>query len=91
MVPGSVGDWLLAVKSSSHGEELRLFQLIRQTEYQREPYLLFETLSALAEGRVRIEDGRVLDSAGVPLTQMNSTGLCLDADIDKAMAQVMTA
>lgn len=60
---------------AQHGENLPLFQQIRQAEYRREPYLLYETLRALAAGRVAIQNG-----------QVSPTALCLDAEIDAAMA-----
>ncbi len=60
---------------AEQGENLPLFQQIRQAEYRREPYLLYETLRALAAGRVAIQNGQVVPAA-----------LCLDAEIDAAMA-----
>ncbi len=63
-----------------YGEELPLFQLIRQEEYRREPYLLAETLKALASGVIRLEENRVLDSHGKTLE-----GLCLNREIEKAL------
>ena len=60
---------------AQHGENLPLFQQIRQAEYRREPYLLYETLRALSAGRVSIQNGQVSPAA-----------LCLDAEIDAAMA-----
>ena len=72
---------------ASYGEEFPLFQQIRQAEYRREPYLLLETLRAVAEGRVVIREGQVLDRHGLPLTQTHPQGLDLDQEIDRAMAQ----
>jgi folate-dependent phosphoribosylglycinamide formyltransferase PurN len=69
------------------GEEFPLFQLIRQAEYEREPYLLLETLRAIAAGRVVIRGGQVLDRSGLPLSQTHPRGLDLDRDIDQAIAQ----
>ena len=71
------------------GEDLPLFQQIRQAEYRREPYLLFETLRAVADGKIVLDarDGQVLDSVGRPLTTSMPQGLGLDAEIDLAMAQ----
>ena len=69
------------------GEELPLFQLIRQVEYQREPYLLFETLRCVAEGRVTISGGQVLDREGQPLHLTQPAGLCLDREISLAMSK----
>ena len=67
------------------GEEFPLFQLIRQAEYQREPYLLFETLRCVAEGRVTLSEGQVLDREGQPLRSTSPAGLCLDQEISRAM------
>jgi len=69
------------------GEELPLFQLIRQMGYQREPYLLFETLRCVAEGRVTLSGSQVLDREGAPLRLTNPAGLCLDQEINRAMAE----
>ena len=71
---------------SQQGEDFPLFHLIRQAEYQREPYLLFETLCAVAEGRVNLSVGNVIDRDGQPLQSIQPAGLCLDPEIDRAMA-----
>jgi phosphoribosylglycinamide formyltransferase 1 len=72
---------------ATQGEEFPLFQLIRQAEYRREPYLLLETLQAVAQGRVLIQDGLVRDAAGRPLSDAAPGGLCLDQEIDRSMAE----
>lgn len=69
------------------GEEFPLFQKIRQAEYRREPYLVLETLRAVAEGKVVIYKGRVLDPLGRPLAETMPGGICLDREIDQAMAE----
>ena len=71
----------LAQVKASQGEELELFRRIRQAEYCREPYLIAETLQALAGGKVVVQGGKVLASSGP------SQGLCLDQEIDRAMAE----
>ena len=71
---------------ATQGEDLPLFQQIRQAEYRREPYLLFETLRAVAEGKVFIRDGQPLNAAGQPLASTVPPGLCLDSEIDREMA-----
>ena len=71
----------------SPGEELPLFQMIREREYQREPYLLFETLRAVAEEQVNFRGGEVLKRDGQPLAQLMPQGLCLDEAIDRAMSR----
>jgi folate-dependent phosphoribosylglycinamide formyltransferase PurN len=52
---------------ATEGEDNALFKAIRQAEVEREAPLLVETLKAIAQGRVRLEDGRVLDAQGRPL------------------------
>lgn len=50
-----------------------LFWLIRQEGVRREIPLIVLTLKAVAEGRVRIEDGKVLDSNGKELKGLSLT------------------
>ncbi len=63
------------------GEDLPLFRLIRHEGYRREPHLLTATLDAVANGRVRIEHGTVLDASGAP-----TDGLCLNDEVERALA-----
>ena len=76
----------LGLLQSSQGEAYPLFQLIRQAEYLREPYLLLETLRALADGHLAIRGLDVLDSTGQPLALSSPRGLCLDPPIERTMA-----
>ncbi len=70
----------------NQGEEFPLFQAIRQAEYQREPYLIFETLRSVSQGRVVIEDGAVLQRHDVSDEGAGSRqALCLDAEVEHAM------
>lgn len=69
----------------SQGEDHPLFQLIRQAEYRKEPYLLSETLRAVADGKVQIKDVQVLDPSGRPLAASLPGGLRLDPEIDRAI------
>lgn len=62
-------------------EEQPLFKAIRRLGAMRETPLLIETLRSLAEGRVRIQDGRVVDDEG---TQID--GICLDDEVERALA-----
>lgn len=71
---------------ATRGEELPLFRQIRQAEYRREPYLILETLRAVAEGRVQIRDGEVLDQGGNSVSITTPPGLCLDEELERAMA-----
>ena len=69
------------------GEEFALFQLIRQAEYLKEPYLLFETLRAVAQGRLSIRDGEVFAGTHPGDLGINTfQGICLDPEIKQAMA-----
>ena len=70
---------------AAKGEELPLFQQIRQAQYRREPYLIFETLRAVADDRLEIRDGMVLDQRGNSVSASTPPGLCLDAEIGRAM------
>ena len=71
---------------SSQGEEFDLFKQIREAEFRREPYLILESLRAVSEGKVRIENGQVSNREGISLASMVPPGLCLDREIDEAMA-----
>lgn len=66
------------------GEEHPLFLEIRRHGVVREQPLVLETLRALAQGRVRVEGRRVLDSSGRELTG----GLDLSEEIDRALEDV---
>lgn len=69
---------------AQQGEDFKLFQLIRQVEYQREPYLLFETLRTVADGKVLPNQNHLLAGDGKPLSP---NGICLDEEINRAMAE----
>ena len=62
------------------GEELPLFQRIREEGYRREPYLISESLQALAQGRLTVAGGTVRDARGQPVE-----GLCLDDAIEREL------
>ncbi len=64
----------------SPGEDLPLFQHIRQEGYRREPYLIAHALQTLAQNRVTVSDGTVRDTKGRPVQ-----GVCLDAEIEGEM------
>lgn len=59
-----LGDRSVADIKRQEGENNRLFQVIRQHGVARELPLIVATLKAFAEGRVRIENGTVLDREG---------------------------
>jgi len=69
------------------GEELPLFQLIRRAEYRREPYLLFETLRAIGEGEAPVKAGGMLERLNRTALGAGAWGICLDREIDRAMAE----
>jgi phosphoribosylglycinamide formyltransferase-1 len=62
------------------GEELPLFQLIRQEGMKRERPLLLETIRAFADGDIRLDGHRPLDGNGNPID-----GLNLSEVIEKAL------
>jgi phosphoribosylglycinamide formyltransferase-1 len=62
------------------GEELPLFKVIREQGALRERPLVVETLRAFAEGRVRLQNGAVLDSQGRPVK-----GIDLTAEIEAGL------
>jgi folate-dependent phosphoribosylglycinamide formyltransferase PurN len=57
----------------AEGEDNRLFQEIRRHGTAREVLLVVETLRAFADGRVRIQDRLVVDTAGRPSMPMDLT------------------
>ena len=65
---------------SREGEDLPLFQLIRQEGIRRERPLLLETLKAFAKGDIRLEGRRPVDARGDPIG-----GLCLNDAIERAL------
>lgn len=64
----------------TYGEELPLFQTVRAEGYRREPYLISETLKALAKGMITISGRRVLDAQGKPID-----GYDLTREIEEAL------
>jgi len=69
----------------TEGQDFGLFRAIREEQYQREPYLLFETLCAVSQGEISVRGGQVWDAAGEPLSRSMPSGLCLDRQIAQAM------
>lgn len=63
------------------GEELPLFQAIRQEGVRRERPLLVETLRAFAEGQIVLVEGRPVRADGQPLP------LCLNPVIEQALSE----
>ena len=82
----ALGQQDLAQVKATQGEQLPLFQQIRQAEYRREPYLLVETLRAIAAGHIVIRKGEILYRRDRPAASTSARGLCLDEEIDQAMA-----
>ena len=69
----------------SEGEDFPLFQLIRQRQYGQEPYLLFETLRAVADGRVSLRSLSAQKRVRLPEDTGGSWGLCLDEEVERLM------
>ena len=70
----------------AEGEDLPLFQRIREAGYRREPYLVLETLRAVADGRLRVKPEIALDASGHPLEHTYPSGLPLTDQIEAALA-----
>ena len=64
------------------GEDLPLFTAIRREGMGREQPLLLETLRAMAEGRVQVGGGQVLDAQGSP-----APSLCLNEEVRRALSR----
>jgi folate-dependent phosphoribosylglycinamide formyltransferase PurN len=62
-----MGDRSVAEVQASEGEDNRLFGEIRRQGVMRELPLVVATLRAFADGKVRIEGGRVVDADGCPI------------------------
>ncbi|MBM3941975.1 MAG: hypothetical protein FJ316_03445 [SAR202 cluster bacterium] len=77
----------LAQVKAAQGEAFPLFQLIRQAEYRREPYLLMETLRVIAQGKINVRNGQAWDWSGRLLYATMPFGMCLDPEIDQAMRE----
>ena len=71
---------------TTEGERFPLFQLIRQEQYRREPYLVFETIRQMSLGSLSIRGDTVLDADGKPLSETAPNGICLDRQIEESMA-----
>jgi phosphoribosylglycinamide formyltransferase 1 len=65
----------------AEGDNVALFSAIRRRGASREEPLVMSTLQALAAGRVRVEDRRVLGESGAEL----ENGLDLTAEVDAAV------
>ena len=76
----------LADIRSAEGEGYPLFQRIREAGYRREPFLLLETLRAVADGRLHVRPESALNSARKPLELTHPTGLPLTDHIEAALA-----
>ena len=72
---------------NSEGESYPLFRAIRDEQYLREPYLLFETIRSVSQGEIGVTGRKVVDASGAPLTASMPGGLCLDRQIAQAMKE----
>ena len=68
------------------GEDFPLFQRIREAGYRREPYLILETLRAVADGRLQVKPETALDPSGEPLERGHPAGLPLTNHIEADLA-----
>lgn len=82
----SLGDLGIEDIQAGEGEDLPLFQLIREAGYRREPYLILETLRAVADGRLRVKPETALDASGQPLGLTHPLGLPLTDHIEASLA-----
>jgi phosphoribosylglycinamide formyltransferase-1 len=64
------------------GDKDMLFRLIRQHELAREFPLIILTLQALSRGEVGINDRRVIDAQGKPISGYNLSG-SIDEEVKK--------
>ena len=72
---------------NSEGESYPLFRAIRDEQYLREPYLLFETIRSVSQGEMSVKGGQVVDASGSSLAASMPSGLCLDQQIAQAMKE----
>ena len=75
----------LNVIKKQQGESFRLFNLIRQAEYIREPYLLLETLKSITNKALTIEGMTILDGSRKPLADSAPLGLCLTGQVEASL------
>ena len=71
---------------AAEGEDFPLFQRIREAGYRREPYLILETLRAVADGRLQVRPETALDASGQPLELLYPGGLPLTERIEATLA-----
>jgi len=71
------GESLESIKTQE-GDEIELFNLIRQHGLKREFPLIVTTVKAFSEGRVRVQNGKIVDSGGNAIT-----GYDLSDEIDQ--------
>ncbi|RLA97116.1 MAG: formyl transferase [Deltaproteobacteria bacterium] len=64
------------------GEGLLLFRVIREEGVKRELPLIALTLKTLAEGRMKLKEGRVLDEEGRPVS-----GIDLTEEVERALRE----
>jgi len=64
------------------GEDLLLFRVIREEGVKRELPLIALTLKTLAEGRMKLKEGRVLDGEGRPVS-----GIDLTEEVERALRE----
>ncbi|MEN8614512.1 formyltransferase family protein [Dehalogenimonas sp. THU2] len=68
------------------GDQNRLFQMIRRHGAVRELPLIVSTVKAFSEGRIKVEDGNIIDSQGKPIN-----GYDLSGEIDRMVETGLNA
>jgi folate-dependent phosphoribosylglycinamide formyltransferase PurN len=79
-VPGLAGQPLEEIEATE-GEGFELFKFIRRHGLVRELPLIVSTVKAFSEGRVKVEEGRIVNADGESIP-----GYDLTAEIDKAVS-----
>ena len=69
--------------AKKEGEKNPLFELIRREGVEREPLMVVEAIRSVANGRIRIENGSILDSQGRVLTEGHDLTQEINAVITK--------
>ena len=80
-----LGNQKISLIKNREGESYPLFNMIRQAEYLREPYLLLETLKSFANNALTIKGLNVVDALGEPLVQSSPLGLCLTDKVESSL------
>ena len=80
-----LGNQDISLIKSREGESYPLFNMIRQAEYLREPYLLLETLKSFANNELALKGLDVVNALGKPLVHSSPLGLCLTEKVESSL------